>query len=52
MISRVSINYSGILIMERNLQLFADPVNYCFKEEVFRKGDESWSYLAFSILAE
>ena len=34
MISRSSINYSDILIMERNLPVFADSVNYYFQEEV------------------
>ena len=39
MISRLAINYFDILIMERNLHVFADPVNHCFQEcHCFQEG--------------
>jgi hypothetical protein len=37
MISRLAINYFDILIMERNLHVFADPVNHCFQEILFHR---------------
>ena len=40
MISRSSINYSDILIMERNLPVFADSVNYYFQEALLKKRRE------------
>jgi len=37
MMSRLSMNYSDILMMGRNLHLFADPVNYCLQEEAIEE---------------
>jgi hypothetical protein len=42
MISTLAINYSDILIMERHLHVFADPVNNCFQEEVDAKLHSVW----------